>query len=79
MTMRIPLRFLFTAGLGAAAMYYFDPDRGRQRRALLQERLEQRRAGETAEDRARGTGSVETGGSSHPAAPKEGTPERPVH
>jgi len=38
--MTIPVRFLFTAGLGATAMYYFDPDRGRERRALVREWLE---------------------------------------
>lgn len=40
--MKISLRFLFNAGLGAAAMYYFDPDRGTERRALLRDRLEER-------------------------------------
>ncbi len=30
---------LLSAGIGAAAMYYFDPARGRQRRALVRDRL----------------------------------------
>lgn len=34
-----PMRFLLTAGLGAAAMYYMDPSRGRYRRALVRDRL----------------------------------------
>lgn len=34
-----PLRFLLTAGLGAATMYYFDPARGRYRRALVRDQL----------------------------------------
>lgn len=34
-----PIRFLFTAGLGAAAMYYLDPARGRYRRALVRDQL----------------------------------------
>lgn len=49
--MNIPLRFVFTAGLGAAGMYYFDPARGRRRRAQLRERLGQgeRRTSRTAD------------------------------
>ena len=38
--MNISLRFLLNAGLGAAGMYYFDPHRGRERRASLRERLD---------------------------------------
>lgn len=37
--MRNGLRALFSAGLGAAAMYYFDPARGRYRRALVRDQL----------------------------------------
>ena len=77
--MKISLRFLFTAGLGAAAMYYFDPERGRERRALLRERLErleQRRASETDEARAR-EGGVESGRTRRQAASREGTPDQP--
>lgn len=33
------LRLLFSTGLGAAAMYYFDPARGRYRRALVRDQL----------------------------------------
>jgi uncharacterized membrane protein len=33
------IRRLFAAGLGAAAMYYFDPARGRYRRALVRDQL----------------------------------------
>ncbi len=33
------LRLLLSSGLGAAAMYYFDPDRGRYRRALVRDQL----------------------------------------
>jgi len=32
--------FLGSAGLGAALMYFYDPDAGRRRRALLNERYE---------------------------------------
>jgi uncharacterized membrane protein len=34
-----PLKLLLSAGLGAAAMYYFDPVRGRYRRALVRDHL----------------------------------------
>ncbi len=33
------MKLLFSTGLGAAAMYYFDPARGRYRRALVRDRL----------------------------------------
>ena len=33
------LKLLFSTGLGAAAMYYFDPARGRYRRALVRDQL----------------------------------------
>lgn len=33
------LKFLFSTALGAAAMYYFDPARGRYRRALVRDQL----------------------------------------
>lgn len=33
------MRTLFWLGLGAAAMYYFDPEQGRRRRALARDRL----------------------------------------
>jgi uncharacterized membrane protein len=33
------IRLLFSAGLGAAAMYYLDPARGRYRRALVRDQL----------------------------------------
>jgi len=44
------MKTLFWLGLGAAAMYLFDPDHGRRRRALLREQLTdaQRRIGERA-------------------------------
>lgn len=37
--MNNPLKLLFATGLGAAAMYYFDPTRGRYRRALVRDQL----------------------------------------
>ena len=33
------LKLLLTAGLGATAMYYFDPARGRYRRAMVRDQL----------------------------------------
>lgn len=60
--MKISLRFLFNAGLGAAAMYYFDPDRGPERRTRLRDRLEH------GEDRALDAG---------PANPRPGRTQPP--
>lgn len=37
--MNHPLKWILTAGLGATAMYYLDPARGRYRRALVRNRL----------------------------------------
>lgn len=37
--MKDTLRLLVTAGLGATAMYYLDPSRGRHRRALVRNQL----------------------------------------
>lgn len=37
--MNIPLKYLLSTGLGAAAMYYFDPARGRYRRALVRDQF----------------------------------------
>lgn len=51
--MKISLGFLFNAGLGAAAMYYFDPDRGTERRALLRDRLEALEGGQPGGARPR--------------------------
>jgi len=44
------MKTLFWLGLGAAAMYLFDPDQGRRRRALLRDQLThaQRLIGERA-------------------------------
>ena len=36
------MRTLLTFGLGAAAMYFFDPQQGERRRARLREQLTQR-------------------------------------
>lgn len=38
--MRSPTKALLTAGLGAVAMYYFDPAHGRRRRDLARDRIE---------------------------------------
>jgi uncharacterized membrane protein len=37
--MNNPIKTLFSAGLGAAAMYYLDPARGRYRRALVRDQI----------------------------------------
>ena len=38
--MKSPTKVLFTAGLGAVAMYYLDPAQGRRRRDLARDRIE---------------------------------------
>jgi hypothetical protein len=38
--MKSPTNLLLTAGLGAVAMYYFDPAQGRKRRDLARDRIE---------------------------------------
>ena len=38
--MKSPTKVLFTAGLGAIAMYYLDPAQGRKRRDLARDRIE---------------------------------------
>jgi hypothetical protein len=41
------MRTLVTLGLGALAMYFLDPEKGRRRRALIRDQLVQRGYGAT--------------------------------
>ena len=45
------MRTLVTLGLGALAMYFLDPEKGRRRRALIRDQLVQRGYGATTEAR----------------------------
>lgn len=69
------MRTLFWLGLGAAAMYLFDPEQGRRRRALLGDqmtkarRVIRERASGTARDlgnRAYGLGAEARRATGHP-------------
>ena len=45
------MRTLVTLGLGALAMYFLDPEKGRRRRALIRDQLARRGYGATMEAR----------------------------
>lgn len=61
------MKTLFWVGLGAAAMYYLDPDQGRRRRSLVRDRLSHARRAirERAPAAARGPGERIPEGAHH--------------
>lgn len=80
------MRTLFWLGLGAAAMYLFDPERGRRRRALVSDqmtrarRIIRERASGAARDlgnRAYGAGAEARRAAGHPLGHEDAPSQTP--